>query len=401
MGAAGLEVLLAVAGGGVDEARAVGRRDVLRRQHAADPVHERVQVFELEQVAAGHRRQHAVGDRVGLRVAVGRHGLAVPLGQHLVAAVARLRRPLDDGRRGRLAAEHFFAQGGRDDGDPRTVAVVGDEVVIDLGVDRDGEVRRQRPGRRRPDQQRHGGVLAQAELALDHPRIGERELDEDAHVIAVLVFELRVGEGGLIRGRPVDGLEPLVDQPVLDEPGEHLQRRRLVGGRHRQVRVGPVAEDAEPLELLRLHADVLRGVVAALLAHLDRRHLPQLRPQVLCDLVLDRQPVAVPARHVRRAVPLHRAEPQHDVLQHLVDDVPQVDVAVGERRPVVERERRVAGVPLLDALVQPRRPPLFKPGRLVLHEAGLHREVRPRQVEGLLVADLIGGLRHRRVVSSG
>ena len=87
---------------------------------------------------------------------------------------------------------------------------------------------------------------------------------------------------------------------------------------------------------------------AALAAELDDRHrVLVLAPGavVLLDLPFDRQPVAVPARHVVRVVPEHLLRAHYKVLENLVERVPDVDVAVGVGRPVVQHETRHGPAP--------------------------------------------------------
>ena len=104
---------------------------------------------------------------------------------------------------------------------------------------------------------------------------------------------------------PVDGLEALVDETAADEAAELARDDRLVRRVHREVRVVPVAEHAEALELVALDVDEAQRVLAALPALLDRIHrvahvdAGAVEAELLVDLVLDRQAVAIPARHVR------------------------------------------------------------------------------------------------------
>ena len=201
---------------------------------------------------------------------------------------------------------------------------------------RDRHVRGQCPRRGRPDQQADLGVLANLELPFHRAGIGNRKLDVDAVVVHVLVFQFRIRQGRLIGDRPMHRLELLVDQPRFDEAREDFERLGLVLRGHRQVRIGPLAEDPQSLELFALDLRVFLGVCEAKLADLNRRHLPRLRAKIRRDLVLDRQAVTVPAGHVRRLESLHALEAQEDILERLVDHMPDVDVAVGERRAVVQ-----------------------------------------------------------------
>ena len=85
----------------------------------------------------------------------------------------------------------------------------------------------------------------------------------------LLVFDLGLGERGAVVPAPVDRLEALVDEALLEESVEGLDDTRLIGEVHRRVRVVPAAEDAEALELGALQVDVLLGILAAGLADLD------------------------------------------------------------------------------------------------------------------------------------
>ena len=83
------------------------------------------------------------------------------------------------------------------------------------------------------------------------------------------------------------------------------QLKRLGIELHRQIGIVPVALDAEPLELLALHADPFFGIGAAFGAEQDRIDLvlvELLGAIGLLDLPLDRQAVAIPAGYIRRVL---------------------------------------------------------------------------------------------------
>ena len=108
----------------------------------------------------------------------------------------------------------------------------------------------------------------------------------------------------------------------------------------------------------------------------------------LLDLVLDRQPVAVPARHVTRVVAGELARLDDHVLEDLVDRMPDVQRAVGIRRAVVQHEQRRAAARVAQPAVQALRLPLRDPARLAPGQVAAHRERRVGQVERLAV---VGG----------
>jgi hypothetical protein len=105
----------------------------------------------------------------------------------------------------------------------------------------------------------------------------------------------------------------------------------------------------------------------------------------LHDLVFDRQPVAVPPRHIRRAKTSHRFRFHDEIFQDLVQRRPHVDVAVRERRAIMKNEQFRALARLLDLVIKIRRLPTLEHLRLARRQARLHREIRFRQVERVLV----------------
>jgi hypothetical protein len=136
----------------------------------------------------------------------------------------------------------------------------------------------------------------------------------------------------------VHRLEALVHVAVLDDDGEGTQLFRLEARIHGEVGAIPIAEHAEALEVLALRIDLLVRVFAA--GGAERLGVDLLsHPAVgLFDLHLDRKAMAIPARNVRRVVPVEGAGLDDDVLQYLVDGVPQVNGAVRIRGPVREHE---------------------------------------------------------------
>ena len=128
--------------------------------------------------------------------------------------------------------------------------------VEEILVEGDGQVRRDRPGGRRPDDD---GDLLAGKLAETRSAISEMQakLHVDRRRRVVLVFDLGLRQGRLAGGAPVDGLLPLVDAPVQVELAELRDGRRLVVVGHREIGIVPLAEDPETFELLALDPDIL------------------------------------------------------------------------------------------------------------------------------------------------
>ena len=343
-------VILPMPRRGMHHARAIGRRHIVGGEDSSLVVDERVNVFRpLRQLLPGHRlRQHA----------------------HLFD-------PLPE-----AWTKHLVAQLRGDDADPLLPRPrILDKGVLHRRIHRDRQIRRQRPRRGRP----HDQINRPIEL-LRHLRPPlHRELHIHARILHILVFQLRIRQRRLTRHRPRHRLELFVHQPRLDKPCEHLQRLRLILRLHRQIRIRPVPKDPQSLKLLALRLGKMLGGGIAQLPHLHRPHRPEILPRLLhllLNLVLDRQPVTIPARHIGRLVSLHRPEAQDHILERLVDQMPDVDIPVRERRPIVQHPlalpvRRPIGE---DFFVQPTLPPHRQALRLVHRQLRLHRERRLRQV---------------------
>ena len=153
----------------------------------------------------------------------------------------------------------------------------------------------------------------------------------------------------------------------------------------------PVADDAEPLELLSLDVDVFLRVLAAAANLLERVHGPPhvsirgVEPELLVHLMLDGQAVAVPARNVDGVVPQHGARLHDEVLQDLVECRPHVDIAVGIGRTVVEDPQGTIGRGLPNAAVDVHLVPAREHVGLELGQIGLHGKGSLRKVECVLV----------------
>jgi hypothetical protein len=287
----------------------------------------------------------------------------------------RLERPPDDLRHHRreLFGEQYCS----------AVDVV--RGVVEIGMKRDREIGRNRPWRGRPDEHRHvpAGKLRDTRGQFPRARLGERKLDVDRRRGMILVFDLRLGQRRAAMNAPVDRLLPLGYQSLFHELAERPGDRRLIPEVHRQVRLVPRAEDAEPLELLRHRADEALGVRTARAAEVGHRHLALLGSELAVHLELDRQAVAVVADDVRRVEPGHRTRLDDQILEDLVHRRAHVDVAVGVRRTVVQHELRRALAARANLPIETLGGPARERVGFARLQARLHRKVGTRQVDGV------------------
>src|SRR4029077_19151708 len=149
------------------------------------------------------------------------------------------------------------------------------------------EIGRQRPGSRGPD-----GDARVCQRVRRTRSTHDRKFYVNGGVVAVLIFYFGLGEGGLRARAPENRFLRLVHKAFLNENRESAQNLRFVFGIHCQVRIFPIAEDAESSELLALDVDEFSRKRFAFLSDLNRSKLARF----LYHFVLDWQAMAVPTR---------------------------------------------------------------------------------------------------------
>jgi hypothetical protein len=218
-------------------------------------------------------------------------------------------------------------------------AIASDERVRDIGVHIECLVGRDRPRRGRPyhsvsravERQRIPERLGELrQIGIGHP-----EADIDRKILPVLVFDLRLRESTLTVEAPVDGLQSAIQIALLQQHAERADFLRLVAKGHRRIRMLPVAQDAEALELRLLPRDLL-GCIGT--AEAQRFFHRQMLAMCLFDLHLDWHAMAIPARHVGRVETRHRPALDNEILQYLVERVADVDIGVRIGRAIVQHE---------------------------------------------------------------
>src|ERR1035437_9097051 len=274
-----------------------------------------------------------------------------------------------------IAPTAFFGDGRKQSAKQNVIFFANADLdVLEFFVVSHGEVRGQRPRRRRPNHDER------VRLADDG------EFHEHALADVTGVFDFGFGERGAARNAPVNWLFAPINKALLDDVGEQAEFIGLVFLVQREVGIFPIAENAETFELRALEINELarvsvtsfadRGGVGAGVAGLAH---------FLRDFEFNRQAVAIPAGNVRRAETTERFVFDDDVLENLVQRRADVDIAVGEGRAVVQDEFFFARARRLDFFVKLRAFPFFQTFRLARDEVGLHREIRAREIQGVFV----------------
>ncbi len=261
-----------------------------------------------------------------------------------------------------------------------------DSRVGEIRVDGDGEVRRERPWRCGPDEHIDGLVGVAGKDAV--PLFSEGKFNVDRVRSLVVVFDLCLGKGRHAAYAPVDRLLFPVDLVPFEEFLYLLDDRCLVSIIHCDVGMLPVADDAEPFEFGALDVDEPCRVLSACVAGLQLGHGDLLCLELLFDLVLDGQPVAVPARDVIRPVACHELRFDDNVLQYLVEGCAEVDIPVRVGRAVVEDERRGAFARLDEFPVELYAFPECEHLLFFDRKVSFHGKRRLRQVQRVFVVHM-------------
>ncbi len=229
-------------------------------------------------------------------------------------------------------AKHRLAQRlGDDQRLPVRLAV----AVVDVLADGERQVRRQRPRRRRPDE-KVGVVDA-----------GELEAHRDRRVLDFLVAERQLvrrqrGADARIVGHD---LVAAIDQVLVPDLSEQVPDRFDVAVVERVIGLVEIHPEAHALGHLLPVADVAHDRLAAAARELgDTDFLFDFllveNAKLFLYLVLNGEPVRVPARFTRHVISAHRLVARKNVLEAACQHMMDAGLAVGRRRALVETELR-------------------------------------------------------------
>jgi len=248
---------------------------------------------------------------------------------------------------------------------------------------RDGQVGWQSPGGGGPDDQ--GDVFQFPQFRQLRRRTHQGKLHENGRGLVLFVLHLRLGQGGAAGGAPVDGLFAALDGPAEIEAPVFFQDFRHVGRVHGEIGALPIPQHPQTLEFSPLNGDEFFGIVPAAASNLHLGQPELLGLQLFIHLVFDGEAVAIPAGPVRAIEAGHLAALDDDVLEDLVEGVPQVQVAVGVGRAVVEDEPGASAALAAEPGVEVRFGPALQQCRLPPGQVGLHGEIAAGQIQGLFI----------------
>src|SRR4029453_6653813 len=102
------------------------------------------------------------------------------------------------------------------------------------------------------------------------------------------ILDLCFGKGRAAVDAPVNGLLTLVNKSTFDELSKRARNRRLIAEVHRQIKMIPVAEHAEPLKFNAHDVDEPRRIITTRTAEVSYGHVALFGSEFAIDLELNR-----------------------------------------------------------------------------------------------------------------
>src|SRR5439155_23825401 len=150
---------------------------------------------------------------------------------------------------------------------------------------------------------------------------------------------------------------------------------------HCQIRMIPIAKNAQSLELLALDIDEFSRKRFGFFADFQRRKSARL----LYHFVFDRKAVTVPARDVRRTFAQHSLRFHYEILEDFVERSAHVHIAISKGRPIMENKQVSTLSRFLNLVVKARLLPRLEHLRLARGKVRLHWKLCPRQIQSIFV----------------
>ena len=234
-------------------------------------------------------------------------------------------------------------------GDRDPLAVLA-QPVLRVGLDRRGDVRRQRPGRRRPDDEGLPRPLEEREADVER---GIAPVLVDAGLRELVLRQRRAAARAPLR-RAMTEVEPAALVDELQEPPDVLDVRVA----EREVVLAPVHPLAEADRAFGQRLGGLHHDLTATPGELREPVLLDLplrvEPERALDADLDPEPLAVEPVLVALVESVQRLVALEDVLQRPPPGgVDAEHHSIGGHRPVDEAEAGPAGVPLAEKRERP------------------------------------------------
>ncbi len=209
-----------------------------------------------------------------------------------------------------------------------------------------------------------------------------REANVDRRRRSRLVLDLGFRQRRFVVDAPERRAQTFIDLLTLGQIGKGVYDRCFKRRVDRAVWMVEEAEGAHPPAVLSLTLEPVEGAFFALRAQFERIDgVKILDSQILERFVLDGESVHIPAGNELRILPVEQCDLHEHVLEHHVQEMAHVQLAVRVRRSVVQNPRAARRVALQAPFVRTVVVPPLDALRLSLGKVRLHWKGGPRQIQ--------------------
>ena len=211
------------------------------------------------------------------------------------------------------------------------------------------------------------------------------ELDINSGTRIILVIDLSFCQSGLILGAPIYGLQTLVDVTLLVHFAEDTDFLSLKAGIHGLIGMLPIAQNANTLKAFTLNVYVTICKLIAGSTELSSAHFLVIQLVLLDDSRLNGHTMVVPTGNIRGIIAIHGIIASDEVLDGLIQCMTHMQIAVGERRAVMQVEQRLAFILLQQLMIEVHCVPILQHAGFPLGQACSHGKLGFRHEECILV----------------
>ena len=206
------------------------------------------------------------------------------------------------------------------------------------------QIGRNCPGSGCPNHKTNIGV--QQPFAVSH-----RKFHINSRAFHIGIFNLGLGQSCFTISAPVNRLFTFINVTLfyhLAKSANLLGFKFLLQG---NIGVFPIRTHTQTLKLLflRFHKTACKFLTLLTKSRLVLTML--VNAQLLDSALFNRQSVRIPTRHIRRVKTGHALIFYDNILKHLVQNMPGMNVAISIGRPVMQYKFRLAGVLSLNQLI--------------------------------------------------
>ena len=174
----------------------------------------------------------------------------------------------------------------------------------------------------------------------------------------VFIFHFRFRKSGAIEDAPINRFQSFVDVTFFEESDERIGGGSFIRIAHRQIRIIPLAQHAEALEIAAMSIHISSSKFAAHAAEFLRRYASLFPAQLFFHLGFNRQSVAIPSRHIRRSKTSHGFRFDHEIFQNFIQCLAQMNIPGGIRWPVMQHIERRGRSGIQDPIIKIQAIPL-------------------------------------------